>query len=116
MALSPDGRTLVFSAVRGNQQQLYARALDQLQATPIAGTDNGASPFFSTDGRWVGFWADGALKKVALTGGGVTTVCQTPAIFVRPHSLDQDGTNHSPRQSDFTRAARRGVYATALPP
>ena len=81
MALSPDGRTLVFSAVRGNQQQLYARALDQLQATPIAGTDNGANPFFSPDGRWVGFWADGALKKVSVAGGGVTTVCQTPAMF-----------------------------------
>lgn len=50
IALSPDGRSLVFSAVRGEQRQLYLRQLVELAATPIAGTDGGNAPFFSRDG------------------------------------------------------------------
>ena len=55
VALSPDGKTLVFGAIWGGGQQLYARAMDQLSATPIPGTSGGSSPFFSPDGQWVGF-------------------------------------------------------------
>lgn len=82
MVLSPDGRIIVFSALRGPVQQLYFKRLDQLDATPIPGTDDAESAFISTDGKWIGFWAKGALKKVALAGEGpVTTLCDTPAIF-----------------------------------
>jgi serine/threonine-protein kinase len=82
LVLSPDGRTLVFSAVRSGRQQLYQRALDQLDAIPIAGTEEGTGPFFSFDGKWVGFWASGALKKVVLDGGNVaTTICDTAPVF-----------------------------------
>ncbi len=78
MVLSPDGRSLVFSAVRGGTQQLFRRDLDQLEAVPIVGTEGGASPFFSPDGLWLGFWADDALKKVPLTmGTGAVTICKT---------------------------------------
>jgi Tol biopolymer transport system component len=79
--LSPDGRTLVFSGVQGDRQQLYVRRLDQLEAAPLAGTDGGESPFFSPDGAWVGFWAGGALRKVPLSGGSATTLCETSTIF-----------------------------------
>src|SRR6185295_11736642 len=47
VALSPNGRTLVFGAIWGGSPQLYRRAMDQLSATPIAGTSGGSSPFFS---------------------------------------------------------------------
>ncbi|MFO7694249.1 MAG: hypothetical protein R6V57_14265 [Vicinamibacterales bacterium] len=57
IALSPDGRWLVFSAIRGGKQRLFRRALDQLEAVPMEGTEDGASPFFSPNDQWVGFWA-----------------------------------------------------------
>jgi len=76
IALSPDGRLLAFSATHGDRQQLYLRRADQLEAVPIDDTDGAASPFFSPDGRWIGFWASGALKKVAAAGGPATTICQ----------------------------------------
>ncbi len=81
MAWSPDGRSIVISGAQGDRQQLYIRALDQLDATPIAGTEGAASPFFSPDGRWLGFWSVGALKKVPIGGGPPTTICETPAVF-----------------------------------
>ena len=76
VALSPDGKTLVFDAIWGGRQQLYARAMDQLSATPISGTSGGSSPFFSPDGQWVGFGADGELRKVPLSGGPAVTLCK----------------------------------------
>ena len=82
MVLSPDGRSLVFSAVRGATQQLFRRDLDQLEAVPIAGTEGGASPFFSPDGRWVGFRVNHTWKKVPLTTGtGAVAICESIGNF-----------------------------------
>jgi eukaryotic-like serine/threonine-protein kinase len=77
-AVSPDGRTLVFVASdSAGTVQLWSRPLDALGGRPMAGTDNASRPFWSADSRWVGFFADGKLKKVRL-GGGVETVCSAP--------------------------------------
>ena len=81
VALSPDGRTLVFGAIWGGRQQLYARAMDQLSAIPISGTNGGSSPFLSADGQWVGFTANGELRKVPLSGGPAVTLCKAASLF-----------------------------------
>ena len=63
-----DGNYIAFTA----NEQLYLRRLDQLTATPIRGSGGGAfarEPFFSPDGQWLGFWHEGYLKKVPLSGG-----------------------------------------------
>jgi len=46
-----------------------------MEATPVRGTEGARSPFFSPDGEWLGFWAEGQLKKVAIRGGAAVTLC-----------------------------------------
>ena len=61
--LSPDARTLVLAtAPTTSPSLLYVRRVDQLTATPLRGTQNATNPFFSPDGRWIGFFADGKLN------------------------------------------------------
>lgn len=67
--LSPDGRTLVYRGTADRVRRLFVRPLDSLQSRPLAGTEEARSHFFSPDGRWVAFFADGKLKKVSLAGG-----------------------------------------------
>jgi Tol biopolymer transport system component len=80
VALSPDGTYLVYVARQSeNQQQLYLRAIDSLEARPIPDTNGAVSPFFSPDGQWVGFFAGGKLKKVSVSGGSALTLGNTSA-------------------------------------
>jgi serine/threonine-protein kinase len=90
-AISPDGRRLVFPA-RGSdgKQQLATRLLDQAQATLLPGTQNGQDPFFSPDSQWVGFFADGKLKKIPVQGEAPVTLCDAPSDFGA--SWGEDGT------------------------
>ena len=88
MALSPDGKYLVFVGFQSGKRQLYLKAMDQLEATPIPGTEGSDSPFFSPDGQWIGFYqgvvevgAIGELKKVPLSGGPPVTLCKTPPMY-----------------------------------
>jgi len=74
--LSQDGTRLVYAADRGNTSQLYVRPLDQLEATPLPGTQGAYGPFFSPDGRWVGFFSENKLKKVSLQGGDPVVLCE----------------------------------------
>jgi Tol biopolymer transport system component len=73
--LSPDGATLAFAAQQGGQTRLFIRRLEELQATPLAGTEGANYPFFSPDGQWLGFFAGGKLKKVSVTGGASVNLC-----------------------------------------
>jgi serine/threonine-protein kinase len=74
-ALSPDGRVIVY---RGGGM-LQVRRLDALESEPLPGTEAGRGPFFSPDGKWVGFFTESELKKVALDGGSPETIAQTSA-------------------------------------
>ncbi|AMY09567.1 Serine/threonine-protein kinase PrkC [Luteitalea pratensis] len=78
--LDPDGKRIVFvSTNRAGVQGLSTRRLDQLDATPLPGTAAAYAPFFSPDGEWVGFFADGKLKKLRIAGGEPVTLCDAPA-------------------------------------
>ena len=69
LALSPDGRVLVFVGERGGVRQLFARALSAESAVPIPGTEGAESPFFAPDGHSVGYWSAGRLMRVGVSGG-----------------------------------------------
>jgi Tol biopolymer transport system component len=78
VALSPDGTHLAYVA----NGQLYLRAMDRMEATPIRSTEGGVnSPFFSPDGQWVGFHAGGQLRKASVSGGAVVTLCDAANPF-----------------------------------
>jgi Tol biopolymer transport system component/predicted Ser/Thr protein kinase len=74
VALSRDGTQLAYVARQGGMQRVYLRAMDTLEASPIPDTEGGVSPFFSPDGKWVGFFAGGKLKKVSVNGGAAMPI------------------------------------------
>jgi eukaryotic-like serine/threonine-protein kinase len=80
LALSPDGNTLVFVGFRAGSGPLYRRSLGRLDAEPIPGTDGASVPFFSPDGRWVGFFLDGRIRKVSLAGGPPITIAAAASV------------------------------------
>jgi eukaryotic-like serine/threonine-protein kinase len=72
IAISPDGRTVVFTA----NGRLYARKLDASDASPIVATQkNLQTPIFSPDGRWIAFFSEGRLQKVPADGGAALPIC-----------------------------------------
>jgi hypothetical protein len=81
LALSPDGRTLAFSAIdtASGQTMVYVRPFDQVEARPVAGTEDGTSPFFSPDGASLAFFAEGRLKKVPVAGGPTVALADAPS-------------------------------------
>ncbi len=99
IAISADGDELVFNAGDGLIDRLYRRSLSSPNAVALEGTEGGRSPFYSPDGRWLGFTADdGRLKKVSLEGGQVVALAdgdwgggswgEDGSIIYTPYYLD----------------------------
>ena len=80
LTVSPDGSMVAYAASHDNATaQLWVRAMDGSNPLPLAGTEGGRSPFFSPNSQWIGFFAQGKLKKVSATGGAVQTLGNAPA-------------------------------------
>jgi serine/threonine-protein kinase len=76
VVLAPDAKTLVFSGIdEAGKSALYLRRLDVDETLKLEGTENAENPFFSPDGAWVAFIADGGIKKVPIDGGPPVNVC-----------------------------------------
>jgi Tol biopolymer transport system component len=73
VVISPDGGRLVYMMAG----RLYTQRLDQLSSAELKGTEGAGAPFFSPDGRWVGFFAQGKLKKISVEGGAAITLCNS---------------------------------------
>ena len=80
VALSPDGRRMVFAATaEDGKSQLWIRPLDAEEAQLLAGTEGGQFPFWSPDSRWVAFFAGGKLKKIDPQGGPPIDLADAPS-------------------------------------
>ena len=77
VAVSPDGRSVVY-VVSGSGLGLERRRLSDMTAEPIRGTEGGTRPFFSPDSQWLGFFADGKLKRVPAAGGTPVALADVP--------------------------------------
>ena len=92
-AVSPDGRYTAFVASsHSGPPELRVRSLDGLSTRILAGTAGAARPFWSPDSEWIGFFADGQLKRISATGGVPQMVCQIGPNFSFGAAWSADGT------------------------
>jgi eukaryotic-like serine/threonine-protein kinase len=87
LALSPDGTQLVFVGDESGIRRLYLRRLADRDVRPIPGTEGAASPFFSPDGKWIGYYCGWSFCKVAV-GGGIPM----PVLASTPFGVNQGAT------------------------
>jgi Tol biopolymer transport system component len=79
MVLSPDGTRMAFIARDASGKRLlWVRGLNAVTAQPLIGTDDASYPFWSHDGRFIGFFTGGKLRKIDAAGGPPQTVCDAP--------------------------------------
>ena len=88
--ISPDGSRLVFPVKSPDGKQMLAtRLLAETKPALLSGTENGRDPFFSPDGQWIGFFADGKMKKISVQGGAPVVLGDAPDA--RGASWGEDG-------------------------
>ncbi|PYS92364.1 MAG: hypothetical protein DMF62_00825, partial [Acidobacteria bacterium] len=80
-ALSPDGQKIAYVAQGSSSgdASLWVRPFTAVDAKQLPGTDGAAFPFWSPDGRWIGFFAGGKLRKIDPAGGPAQTVADASA-------------------------------------
>ena len=91
VAISPDGSRLAYvSRTTDGTPHISVRLLESPKSFVLAGTEGAGGPFFSPDSRWIGFFADNALKKISVDGGAAVILCDTGAN-PRMGSWGEDG-------------------------
>jgi len=75
LAISPDGNLLVYAGQEDRTTRLFIRSIDIGEVDVLEGTEGAFSPFFSPDGKWIGFFSSNYLKKVSVRGGEPITLC-----------------------------------------
>jgi len=78
LAVSEDGARIAYVGLGDGKTQIYLRTLSEPSPKALDGTEGGESPFFSPDGRWIGFFAGSKLRKLAVGGAAVQTLADTP--------------------------------------
>ena len=91
LAISPDGTRVAYVGLRDRVQRLFLRNLADAEPRVLAGTEGARSPFFSPDGQWIGFFAQGKIKKAAV-GSAAVQVIADGAADPRGGTWGPDGT------------------------
>lgn len=102
--ISPDGRRMVFRLNSDDGKELiWLRSMDSLEAHPLNGTEGGTQPFWSPDNKSLGFFAEGKLKRIDVSGGPAQALCDVPAN-------NQGGTWSRDGVIVFAQSATNGLY------
>ena len=111
VAISPHGRSLAFVCTSGEGKKLlWVRPIDSLTARSLPGTEDAYLPFWSPDSRFLGFFSQGKLKKIEVSGGPPQTICEAP--IGRGGTWSRDGLIVFSPQSD---SALRAVSQSGGP-
>ena len=89
LAISHDGTRIAYVALKDGKNRIFIRALEDPEARALEGTEGGDGPFFSPDGEWLGFFAGGKLRKIAVSGAALQTLADAP--FHRGGDWGDDG-------------------------
>src|SRR5262245_22738290 len=114
LSVSPDGHYVVVTERGGGGTQLLLRPLNSFNSQVLPGTEDAQYPFWSPDSRFIGLFAGGKLKKVAVAGGPAQTLCD--AADGRGGAWNQEGTivfSPSPSGVLYSVAATGGVPTPA---
>lgn len=107
LAISPDGKCIVYTAKESGRQRLFVRRLDEFESHPLPGTEDGRNPFFSPDGQSIAFLTSRQLKRLSLETGAVATVCDVLPLAIGGTWLPDDTIL-------FTRAPGSGLMRVAV--
>jgi hypothetical protein len=79
--VSADGRSIAFIASPpGQRTRVWIRTIDDMEVRAVPGTDGAQGPFWSPDGTWIGFFADGKMQRVRAVGGPVETISDATVV------------------------------------
>jgi serine/threonine-protein kinase len=114
-AIAPDGSSIVYSDSTAGGVRLMRKLRDAADATPIAGAEGGLSPFFSPDGKWIGYVTlDGQLRKQPVSGGGaITLALDARGDYKAAAWLDDQTIVYVDRRGWFTRVSAEGGTGSA---
>ncbi len=79
-AVSPDGTHIAHVVDLDGGSSLFLRDSQELELLTVPGSDGAVSPFFSHDGRWLGFFADQKVWKVSVEGGSPVPICDAERL------------------------------------
>jgi eukaryotic-like serine/threonine-protein kinase len=129
VAVSPDGRAMVYVLETGTTTSLYMKRQEELEAQAMGGTQGARSPFFSPRGEWVGFYDedDRKLKKVSTGGGEAVTIADVDfqggaawapdnnILFASSYGLMRVSANGGAPQAVTKADAGQQMWPTLLP-